>query len=114
MIRVRGHIGDWPVDLTLELDEADWARLHLSREPEAPAAAAASVAGVPPEQDRHWEAAQALLRHAGSLEGPQLLEQLQALAGSTAAAKRLMVRLRHSPQVQLDGVNEVPRWRWVD
>lgn len=27
MLRIRGSIGDWPVDLTLEMDDADWARL---------------------------------------------------------------------------------------
>ena len=27
MLRIRGSIGDWPVDLTLELDEGDWAQL---------------------------------------------------------------------------------------
>ena len=27
MLRIRGTVGDWPVDLTLELDEGDWARL---------------------------------------------------------------------------------------
>ncbi|MDG3656989.1 hypothetical protein L5B94_29080, partial [Pseudomonas aeruginosa] len=24
MVRIRGSIGDWPVDLTLELDAEDW------------------------------------------------------------------------------------------
>jgi hypothetical protein len=27
MLRIRGSIGDWPVDLTLEMDDSDWARL---------------------------------------------------------------------------------------
>jgi len=27
MLRIRGTIGEWPVDLTLELDEGDWAQL---------------------------------------------------------------------------------------
>ena len=27
MVRIRGTIGDWPVDLTVELDEGDWAKL---------------------------------------------------------------------------------------
>ena len=27
MVRIRGRIGDWPVDLTLELDAEDWAQL---------------------------------------------------------------------------------------
>ena len=26
MLRIRGTVGDLPVDLTLELDDADWAR----------------------------------------------------------------------------------------
>ena len=28
MLRIRGTVGDLPVDLTLELDDADWARLR--------------------------------------------------------------------------------------
>ncbi|HFK2089896.1 TPA: hypothetical protein ACQRG2_003806, partial [Pseudomonas aeruginosa] len=27
MVRIRGSIGDWPVDLTLELDAEDWRQL---------------------------------------------------------------------------------------
>ena len=27
MVRIRGTIGDWPVDLTVELDDSDWAAL---------------------------------------------------------------------------------------
>ena len=37
MVRIRGTIGDWPVDLTVELDESDWiklgAQLHVSEAP---------------------------------------------------------------------------------
>ena len=41
MVRIRGTIGDWPVDLTVELDESDWiklgAQLQVSEAPDHPA-----------------------------------------------------------------------------
>lgn len=27
MLRIRGTVGEWPVDLTIEMDEGDWAQL---------------------------------------------------------------------------------------
>ena len=27
MLRIRGTVGDWPVDLSIEMDEGDWAQL---------------------------------------------------------------------------------------
>ena len=65
MLRIRGSIGDWPVDLTLELDEQDWARLgcQLQVEKVEAAAPAASTAGKPVNQDDAlWLIAQDLLR----------------------------------------------------
>jgi hypothetical protein len=113
MLRIKGRIGDWPVDLTVEMDASDWAQLaaHLPVEtlPAAPQA-------VPPASnpaDSLWPLAQQLLQRAGSLEGPQLLGELSDLAGGDAAGKRLLVRLRHCPQVQVESGAEAPLYRWI-
>ncbi len=47
------------------------------------------------QDDALWQVAKDLLRKAGQLSGPDLLDQLEGLAGSAAAGKRLLVRLRH-------------------
>jgi len=110
MLRIRGHIGEWPVDLTLELDDEDWARLGArltagsSGAPAAPAAPA----------DRLWQTAQQVLRSAGQMEGPALLNQLQALAGSAEAGKRLLVRLRHCAQVRIENAPDAPIYHWAE
>lgn len=113
MLRIKGRIGDWPVDLAVEMDREDWAQLAalLPRDGVAPVPAAAEVAARP--QDGLWQSAQELLQRAGSLEGPQLLAELSALAGSVAAGKRLLVRLRHCPQVRIESGAEAPRYHWI-
>ncbi|WP_220811436.1 hypothetical protein [Pseudomonas paralcaligenes] len=111
MLRIKGRIGDWPVDLTVEMDDGDWAQLaaHL---PAQATAAAPAPAPVSPA-DRNWPLALELLQRVGSMEGPQLLAELSALAGGEAAGKRLLVRLRHCPQVQIESGAEAPLYRWV-
>jgi hypothetical protein len=113
-MRIRGHIGDWPVDLTLELDPAEWAQLggQLVAVAPAPAVAAAPVAAVRPD-DALWQAAREVLRKAGQLNGPELLEHLEGLAGSMAAGKRLLVRLRHSAEVKVESGADAPVYHWV-
>ena len=116
MLRIKGRIGDWPVDLAVELDQEDWAQLAalLPRDSAATQAPALTPMTVAPQgQDGLWQTAQELLQRAGSLDGPQLLGELAALAGSAAAGKRLLVRLRHCPQVQIDSGGEAPLYRWV-
>lgn len=113
MVRIRGHIGDWPVDLTLELDEADWARLAVAAA-QAPSVAVSTAAPASAAGDRLWLLAQELLRQSGELEGPQLLGQLAGLAGSMEAGKRLLVRLRHSPQVQVETGADASLYRWLE
>ncbi|MFV3368983.1 hypothetical protein ACNFH5_12500 [Pseudomonas sp. NY15435] len=115
MLRIKGTIGDWPVDLSVEMDDADWARLaqNLPAAAVAPAAAAApEPAGAP--VDQLWLAAQDLLRRSGSSEGPQLLDELAALAGSAGAAKGLLVRLRHSPKVKIEVRDGVQLFTWAE
>ncbi|MDG9929275.1 MULTISPECIES: hypothetical protein [unclassified Pseudomonas] len=111
MLRIKGRIGDWPVDLTVEMDDGDWAQLaaHL---PAQATAAAPAPAPVSPA-DRNWPLALELLQRVGSMEGPQLLAELSALAGGEAAGKRLLVRLRHCSQVQIESGAEAPLYRWV-
>ena len=110
MVRIRGRVGDWPVDLTVELDAQDWAQLaqHMM-----PAAAASEPAAVAAATDALWQTTLDLLRQAGQIEGPQLLAQLAALAGGEAAGKRLLVRLRHSAQVRMETGADAPIYHWV-
>ncbi|WDY57523.1 DUF3322 domain-containing protein [Pseudomonas sp. PSKL.D1] len=113
-MRIRGTIGDWPVDLTIELEPAEWAQ--LGRQVELPAAAqvASAPAAVSPRQDDgQWTAARELLRQAGQMSGPELLERLEGLAGSTAAGKRLLVRLRHSSDVKVESGVDAPVYHWL-
>lgn len=112
MIRIRGHIGEMPVELSVELDDEDWARLTtqlrqpLEGEPQVPPAKA-------PEHDELWHNARQLLSEAGQIEGPQLLAELATLCGSTQAGKRMLVRLRHSAEVQVDSGEQAAVYRWV-
>ncbi|AJE16741.1 MULTISPECIES: hypothetical protein [Stutzerimonas] len=112
MIRISGKIGDWPVDLAIELDNEDWANLAAGFVAAQPAAAEQGGARRPRE-DALWQTAQERLRQAGILEGPQLFEELRVLAGSEQAAKRLLVRLRHSEQVQVEHGADAPTYRWI-
>lgn len=68
MVRIRGRIGDWPVDLTLELDAEDWAQLaeHVAVTPAAVPPVAAPAAD---SSDRLWQTTLQLVRDAGSVEG---------------------------------------------
>ena len=113
MLRIRGQIGDWPVDLRVEMDAEDWDQLASRLSPEVVAkATAAPMAPTAPRSDALWETAQQLLREAGQMEGPRLLAELEALAGGIAAGKRLLVRLRHSEQVHVDAGEDAPVYIW--
>nr|WP_314490405.1 hypothetical protein [uncultured Pseudomonas sp.] len=112
MMRIRGTIGDWPVDLTVELDDSDWARLGAQLQVhEAPPS---SPAAKPVTQDDAvWETTKDVLRKAGSITGPELLGQLEALTGSTGAGKRLLVRLRHCAEVKVVSGADSPVYSWI-
>ncbi len=115
-MRIRGQIGPWPVDLEIELNAADWAQLAQHRsEPDnaAPAATCAPPAVRAQADDPRWSAAQQLLQRAGTLSGPQLLAELEPLAGGIEAAKRLLVRLRHCPQVRIEQQADAAVYRWI-
>ncbi|EJN18195.1 hypothetical protein PMI35_06312 [Pseudomonas sp. GM78] len=113
MLRIRGSIGDWPVDLTLEMDDADWARLGAQLQVEK---TEVSVPAAKPlnQDDALWRVARDLLRKAGQLSGPDLLEQLEGLTGSAASGKRLLVRLRHSADVKVESGGDTPIFRWIE
>ena len=111
MLRIRGTVGDLPVDLTVELDDGDWARLGAQLQA-APVPSAPAV--VPAKQDEDlWQNAQDLLRKAGQLSGLELLDQLEGLAGDASAGKRLLVRLRHSARVKVASGGDTPLYSWV-
>ncbi|CAI8972779.1 hypothetical protein [Pseudomonas fluorescens] len=119
MLRIRGTVGDLPVDLTLELDESDWARLGAQfgvqvQTAQPQTAAAAPVAKPVNQDDALWQVARDLLRKAGQLSGPELLEQLEGLTGSAAAGKRLLVRLRHSADVKVASGGDTPLYSWIE
>ncbi|MBV7497424.1 hypothetical protein ACIPLA_23845 [Pseudomonas sp. NPDC086112] len=113
MLRIRGSIGDWPVDLTLELDEGDWAQLGAQLQAAKPEASVAPAKPVN-QDDALWQIAQELLRKAGQLSGPDLLEQLEGLTGSAAAGKRLLVRLRHCAGVKVVSGGDTPLYHWIE
>ena len=113
MVRIRGTISDWPVDLTVELDENDWAQLGAQVQTSAPANAAV-VARPVSQDDAVWDMTKELLRKAGQMTGPELLGQLEALTGSTASGKRLLVRLRHSSEVKVVSGEDSPVYSWIE
>ncbi len=110
MIRIRGHIGEWPVDLNIELDEQDWAQLARNL-PLAPSERATDTA--PAADDSLWHTARERLRRAGRLDGPELFAELEALTGSASMAKRLLVRLRHCDQVRVENGTDTASYHWI-
>lgn len=112
-VRIRGTIGEWPVDLSIELEPAEWAQLGRQVELAAPVEKATPVPAMR-QGDDHWHAAREALRVAGQMTGPELLEQLEQLTGSTAAGKRLLVRLRHSAEVKVESTGDAPVYHWQD
>ena len=113
MLRIRGTVGDWPVDLTLELDEGDWAQLGAQLKAAKPEVAPVAASKPATQDDKIWQIALDLLRDTGQISGPELLDQLEGLTGSTAAGKRLLVRLRHSSQVKVESGQDAPLYSWV-
>lgn len=112
MVRIRGRIGEWPVDLSIELDDHDWAQLATHMTPVAEAPPVSAIAGLQ-QNDALWQATLDLVRKAKQIEGPQLLAQLAALAGGEQAGKRLLVRLRHCAQVRMEAGADAPVYHWA-
>lgn len=114
-MRIRGQIGDWPVDLTIELEPAEWAQLGGQVEAQVQGTASpAPTMSTPRQDDGQWAVALDVLRQAGQMSGPDLLESLTGLAGSAAAGKKLLVRLRHSAQVRVLAGEDAPLYCWQE
>jgi len=109
VIRIRGHIGELSVDLSIEMDDQDWAQLAQ----QLPDLVRGGQPARATESDDLWLAALQLVREAGQVDGPQLLAQLEAMAGSAQAGKRLLVRLRHSAQVRVQSGADAPVFSWI-
>ena len=114
MVRIRGSIGDWPVDLTVELDDNEWARLGAQLQTAQPSGAEPVLAKPVNQDETEWEQIKQIVRQAGQISGPQLLGQLEALTGSTAAGKRWLVRLRHCAEVKVESGVDSPLYCWLD
>ncbi|MHC8307560.1 hypothetical protein [Pseudomonas sp. PB3P13] len=114
MLRIRGSIGEWPVDLTLEMDDQDWARLGAQWQVSETEEVSAPAARPQNQDDALWQVARDLLRKAGQLSGPDLMEQLEGLTGSAASGKRLLVRLRHCADVKVSSGGDTPLYSWVE
>lgn len=112
MLRIRGTVGEWPVDLTIEMDEGDWAQLGAQLQVAKSESVVAPATKPANQDDAQWQIAKELLRKAGQLSGPDLLEQLEGLTGSASAGKRLLVRLRHSPDVKVISGGDTPLYSW--
>ena len=116
MIRITGTIGQWPVDLNIELDPSDWAQLQAAVQEvatERPAGAGSDALVRVAPDEALWQNALALVKGAGQVSGPQLFEQLEALAGSPAGGKRLLVRLRHCEYVRVISGTDAPLYTWI-
>ena len=113
MLRIRGTVGEWPVDLTIEMDEGDWAQLGAQLQVAKSEGTAAPATKPTNQDDAQWQIARELLRKAGQLSGPDLLEQLEGLTGSASAGKRLLVRLRHCAEVKVSSGGDTPLYSWV-
>lgn len=110
MMRIRGKIGDWPVDLIIELDDQEIQHLNMKEPPRARNSSEQSAV----TSEVLWQKTLDMLRLQGVMEGPELLAWLADLAGSEVAGKRLLVRLRHCEQVSVSGNGgEIVTYHWL-
>ena len=121
MIRIRGKIGNYPIELEIELSSQEWLQLMAGGIKCSAEESLADGEDSSSEQDRRvavqtssiWEAARALIQQAGVISGPQLLVELEALSGSVQTAKQLLMRLRHTPDVVLERPPDALMYRWA-
>lgn len=125
MLRIRGTVGSFPVDLEVSLDQEDWDKLIVGvlgskQTPQVNVSEVSSevssdklstVSGLN-KIDSFLEPALALVRQAGAISGPSLLVKLEGLSGNMQAAKQLLMRLRHSNQVVVERGAEALIYRW--
>ncbi len=119
-MKIQGCIGDTPVELNVTFEPHEWAQLAACLAGQTPQPAAASTPPSVAEQAQQAVASgdklltlalQVLAAH-GECDGPTLRSELLALAGTDVEAKRLLVRLRHHPQVTLSEEGSAPIYRW--
>jgi len=113
MIRITGTIGQWPIDLNIDMGEGDWAQLKAALDNSQVVATPAAPEPRPAATDAVWQNALALVKASGQISGPALFEQLEGLTGNAAAGKRLLVRLRHCDQVQVVSGADAPLYTWA-
>ncbi|SEL52483.1 hypothetical protein SAMN05216214_113103 [Atopomonas hussainii] len=125
-MKIQGRIGDTPVELEVTFEPHEWAQLAacLAGQGAAPAAGNAPLSAPLSMAEQAQQAVangdklltlalQVLAAH-GECDGPTLRSELLALAGSDVEAKRLLVRLRHHPQVVLREEGSAPIYRWQE
>ena len=123
-MKIQGRIGDMPVELDVTFEPHEWAQFAACLTGQTPAVgSAASVAPISVAEQAQQAVAngdklltlalQVLAAH-GECDGPTLRSELLALAGTDVEAKRLLVRLRHHPQVTLSEEGSAPIYRWQD
>mgnify|MGYP002718262867 CR=1 FL=1 len=118
MMRIRGRIGDWPVDLTLELDAEDWAQLaqHVAVTPTAGAVAPAPTADA---GDALWQTALQLVRDAGrecltfpgDLSDPEHCRRIIAETAQTFGKIDILVN-NAAHQLTFDKIEDIPDEEW--
>ena len=121
-MKIQGRIGDMPVELEVTFEPHEWAQLAacLTGQTLAPAAGSAPISVAEQAQqavangDKLLTLALQVLAAHGECDGPTLRSELLALAGTDVEAKRLLVRLRHHPQVTLSEEGSAPIYRWQD
>ena len=109
MLRIRGTVGDLPVDLTVELDDGDWARLGNWR--------ASSTM-------RRWKVCSSCLSATAATAKAcptrrccrcsSCWAMTTRWAGDASAGKRLLVRLRHSARVKVASGGDTPLYSWIE
>jgi hypothetical protein len=65
------------------------------------------------QDDALWQVARDLLRKAGQLSGPDLLEQLEGLTGSAGRASAFWCACAIA-QVKVASGGDTPLYRWIE
>lgn len=125
MLRIRGTVGSFPVDLEVSLDQEDWDKLAaglmtlkqsggaVNSSEESPEVSSSAVTTSNLNKiDSFFEPALAVVRQAGAISGPSLLVKLEGISGNMQSAKQLLMRLRHSNQVVVERGAEALIYRW--
>lgn len=116
MVRIRGSIGDWPVDLTLELDAEDWRQL-AQHVPRRRWASRRSRRPGRRRRQRRWIAYGRPPRTCCAAAGGSraaVAGGVGGFSGNAGAAKQLLVRLRHDARVKVEVVDGTQVFVWLE